>query len=192
MNKHYVMIIDRERCIGCEACTVACRIENNGIHGYIRVSTGNSPNKDTPAGVFPNLSMVFLPALCNHCKLPPCVGACPLEAISKTENGIVFLDENLCDGCQNCLDSCPYGAIVFNSEKGKPEKCNFCLHRIEQGSEPFCAICCEGQAIHFGDLNDPGSNVSKLLGTGNAYVLKPEAGTRPAVYYLPPKEPRGL
>ena len=192
VNQHSVMVIDQERCIGCEACTVACKNENNGVQGHIRVTTLDSPQKDTPAGVFPNLRMIFLPALCNHCEHPPCADACPLEAITKEDNGVVILDEETCDGCRTCLDACPYGAIAFNTEKDKAEKCNFCSHRIIEGLEPFCLICCEGQAIHFGDLNDPESNVSKILTAKDGYRLKPEEGTEPSVYYLPPQEPRGL
>ena len=192
VNQHLVMIIDQERCIGCEACTVACKNENQGGQGYIRVSTLDAPQKDTPAGIFPNLRMIFLPALCNHCQDPPCADACPLEAIVKQDNGIVVLDEETCDGCQTCLGACPYGAIVFNNIKDKAEKCNFCRHRLDAGLEPFCVICCEGQAISFGDLNDPESDVSKILCLDTGYTLKPEQGTEPSVYYLPPKEPRGL
>ncbi len=192
MERKYALILDQERCIGCEACTVACKNENNGAQGYIRVATQDAPQKDTPAGVFPNLRMTFLPTMCNHCEHPPCAEACPLEAISKKENGIVFLDKEICDGCRTCLDACPYGAIIFNPEKDKAEKCNLCRHRIDEGLEPFCVICCEGQAIHFGDLNDPRSNVSKIFAAGNGYYLKPEEGTVPSVYYCPPKKPRGL
>jgi len=192
LNKQYALIIDQERCIGCEACTVACRNENNGAQGFIRVSTRNAPQKDTPEGVYPNLRMVFLPALCNHCQHPPCVGACPLEAINQKDNGIVNLDEAFCNGCRTCLGACPYGAIAFNDKKDKAEKCNLCRHRIEKGLEPFCVICCEGQAIHFGDMNDPGSSISKLLAAGKCYRLKPEENTEPSVYYLAPKAPRGL
>jgi Fe-S-cluster-containing dehydrogenase component len=186
------LVIDQERCIGCEACTVACSKENNGWSGWIRVTTQNSPRKDTPAGMFPNVSMSFLPVLCNHCERPPCADACPLAAITKSDSGIVILDEELCDGCRTCLEACPYGAIIFNSETDKAEKCNLCRHRIDDGVEPFCVTCCEGQAIHFGDLNDPAGNVSKLLSAGNGYTLKPEVGTGPSVYYCPPKEPGGL
>jgi Fe-S-cluster-containing dehydrogenase component len=192
VKKNYVMIIDQERCIGCQACTVACSKENNGWSGWIRVVTQNSPCKDTPAGTFPNLSMSFLPVLCNHCDRPPCENACPLGAISKSDSGVVILAEDQCDGCQTCLDACPYGAIQFNQKKDKAGKCNLCGHRIENKLEPFCVICCEGQAIHFGDLSDPHSKVSKLLQTNKNFQLKPEEGTGPAVYYLPPKHPRGL
>jgi len=171
---------------------VACKNENKGSQGYIRVTTLNVPQKDTPAGIFPNLRMVFLPAMCNHCQHPPCVDACPLEAITKEDNGVVILNKTICDGCQTCLDACPYGAIIFNSETDKAEKCNLCRHRIDKGLEPFCVICCEGQAIHFGDLNDPESYVSKMISIDKNYCLKPEAKTEPSVYYCPPKEPRGL
>ena len=84
------------------------------------------------------------------------------------------------------------GPLHLMTEKDKAEKCNFCSHRIIEGLEPFCLICCEGQAIHFGDLNDPESNVSKILTANDGYRLKPEEGTEPSVYYLPPQEPRGL
>ena len=186
------MVIDQERCIGCEACTVACKKENDGRSGWIRVTTLKSSCKDTPAGTFPNLVMHFLPTLCNHCEHPPCADACPLEAITKEDNGAVILDQAICDGCQTCLDACPYGAIIFNSETDKAEKCNLCRHRIDEGLDPFCVICCEGQAIHFGDLNDPDSSVMRILKSNENFCLKPDEGTGPAVYYLPPKTPRGL
>ena len=97
MLKRYGMVIDQERCIGCEACTVACKNETRGARGHIRVSTLDAPQKDTPTGKFPNLRMIFLPALCNHCEHPPCADACPLEAITKKDNGLVILDEKTVD-----------------------------------------------------------------------------------------------
>ncbi len=192
MNTRYGMVIDQERCIGCEACTVACKIENKAGEYWIRVQTEGSEVKDAPSGRFPELRLCFLPKMCNHCADPPCVDACPAEAIAKREDGIVVLDQETCDGCQVCLDACPYQAIAFNEDSGKAEKCNLCHHRLDQGQEPFCQKCCEGRAMHFGDLNDPNSTVAQLAGRDGAFVLKPEAGTHPAVSYLPPKPPRGL
>lgn len=192
MTRRLGLLIDQERCIGCEACTVACRIENRGETGWIRVSTLPGNRKDAPTGVFPDLKMIFRPSLCNHCDRPPCAEACPAGAIEKREDGVVILREERCDGCSICLDACPYGAILYNSGKGRAEKCNLCIHRITDGLEPFCVICCEGQALHFGDLNDPESAVARAVASGNPYRLRPEEGTGPGVFYLPPRKPRGL
>jgi Fe-S-cluster-containing dehydrogenase component len=192
LKKQLGLIIDQERCIGCEACTVACRNENRGAQGWIRVETLNVNQKDTPQGQFPDLKMHFLPRVCQHCNQPPCAEACPLEALMKQENGVVMLDEATCDGCQTCLDACPYDALIFNAETDKAEKCNLCSHRIEKGLEPFCVICCEGQALHFGDLNNPDSRVSTIIASRDTYQLLTDEGTAPGVYYLPPKEPKGL
>jgi len=191
MNKRLGIVIDQERCIGCEACSIACRIENQTQNFWIRVETQGGSEKDTPAGKFPNLSIKFLPKLCNQCENPPCVQCCPVKAITKLENGIVFLNDEECTGCKECLSACPYNVITFNKEKNIAEKCNLCSHRIFRGLEPFCVICCEGQAIHFGDLNDPESKVSQLI-SQESFQLKPEENTKPSVYYCPPKLKRSL
>ena len=191
-NKLLGMVIDQERCIGCEACSIACKIENNTTDYWIKVETQGGAVKDTPGGDFPNLTMDFLPKLCNHCENPPCVDSCPEEALQKRDDGIVILDQDLCTGCQSCLTACPYNIIVFNDDNNLAEKCNFCVHRVDQGLEPFCVICCEGQAIHFGDLNDSKSVVSNRISVKNTFQLKTEERTNPKVYYIPPRPKKRL
>jgi tetrathionate reductase subunit B len=191
-GKRFGMVINQERCIGCEACSIACKIENNTSDYGIKVETQGGAVKDTPGGNFPNLTLDFLPNLCNHCEKPPCVDSCPEDSLQKRDDGIVILDKELCTGCQSCLTVCPYNIIVFDDGNNLAEKCNFCVHRVDQGLEPFCVICCEGQAIHFGDLNDSNSVVSKLISEKNTFQLKTEEGTSPSVYYSPPRPKRRL
>ena len=193
MAKRLALVIDQERCIGCETCTVACNLENSpGAGPWIRVETRDARTKDTPVGRFPDLRMEFMPRLCMHCAHPPCVDVCPTGALVKRDDGPVVLDEEKCDGCLACPDACPYDAILFNEEKGTVEKCHLCSHRIDEGLEPFCVVCCEGQAMHFGDLEEPDSEVARLIRDRKAFQLKSQLGTGPSVYYCPPKERRRL
>ena len=140
---------------------------------------------DVPKGIYPNLSMYFLPVPCMHCNDPQCMDACPEEAIYKRPDGIVLLDEEKCTGCQLCIPACPYDALTYDDNRDMVVKCTLCHHRIDEGLEPLCMTCCEAEAIFFGDMNDPTSEVSKRISQRNAYTLKPEAGTGPAVYYCP-------
>ena len=187
MAKRYGLVIDLERCIGCNTCTIACKVENNmEIGSGIVVETIGGPHRDTPGGKFPKLSMYYLPMPCMHCDQPPCLDACPVEAIYKRGDGMVLIDKDKCDGCQACLPACPYDALSYDAKGNLAQKCNLCAYRIDQGLEPFCVRCCETEAIFFGDLNDPGSKVSQLIAQRNAYTLKSELGTKPAIYYCQP------
>ncbi|MBN2154490.1 MAG: 4Fe-4S dicluster domain-containing protein [Candidatus Lokiarchaeota archaeon] len=194
MGSQYGLIFNLERCIGCEACTVACKIENNFITDTIQVKTLNTINKDTPTGSFlqGNLRMEFQPHTCNHCEDPPCVEACSFNALIQRDDGIVVLNQDNCTGCQTCVTACPYGAIHFNKDSNIAEKCNLCSHRIDQGLEPFCVICCEGQAIYFGDWNTPQGKFAVKDRKDELYVRNPEFNTKPKIKYLPLKKPRGL
>lgn len=188
----YGLVIDQERCIGCDCCTIACKMEHQLEKGFIHVFTQGTNAKDCPIGDFPNLTLTFLPKTCNHCENPPCLEVCPAEAITKREDGIVIIDEKLCTGCQSCMEACPYDVIIFDQVKGIAEKCNLCAHRIDEGLEPFCLVCCEGQAIYFGDLSDEYSIVSKVIRERESFRLKEKLGTGPSVYYLKPKPKRDL
>jgi len=192
MIKRLGMVIDQERCIGCEACSIACRIENQTSHFWIQVETQGGDQKDTPKGKFPDLEINFLPHLCNHCDNPPCVDSCPTAALIKREDGPVILDKELCSGCKACISACPYDIITFDEKNNIIEKCNLCVHRIDQGLEPFCVICCEGQALFFGDLNEPTIKLSELISRRGVFQLKPEEKTNPLIYYCPPRPKRRL
>ena len=193
MSKRYGIVIDLERCIGCHACTIACKLENNIEKGsWIQVNTIGGKGMDTASGKFPNVSMHYLPRLCMHCAEPPCMDACSLEAIYKRDDGIVLVDRDKCDGCEICISACPYEVLHSNAETNVVEKCTLCSHRVDQGLEPFCVTCCESQAMFFGDLTESTGQLSKLIAAKNAYVLLPDAKTRPAIYYSSPMKPRGL
>ena len=171
---------------------MACKNENQGSVGFMRVQTQNAAAKDLPVGTFPELRMIFMPLVCNHCEDPPCADACPVDAIEKREDGIVILDPEACDGCGTCVDACPYAMISFDEDKDVAEKCNLCSHRIDKGLEPFCVVCCEGQAIHFGNINDTEGIAGRLASLPTSFQLLAGQGTGPSVFYRPPREPRGV
>ena len=177
----YVMAIDVRRCVGCQACTVACAMENRTPLGSQRTFVSDFEVLD---GDRPRKSPV--PRLCNHCKRPPCVRACPVQATYQRPDGLVLVDPARCVGCGYCVLNCPYGARFLNHYAKTADKCSLCAHRLDAGLLPACVETCIGKARIMGDANDPDSAVSRLLAEAGpaVRVLKPEAGTEPMVFYL--------
>ncbi|MBO8127504.1 MAG: 4Fe-4S dicluster domain-containing protein [Firmicutes bacterium] len=178
----YVMVINTKECVRCRTCYVACKVKNSLPIGkkygteYHRLSF-----LEEEIGTFPNVKRTFYPTHCNHCNNPACLKACPVGAIYKADDGRVLTDGDKCIQCGRCVEACPYQARFINEEKGKADHCDYCFDR---GTKPACAELCPAQCIYFGDLDDPNSEVSKLLATGKTKVLKPSAGTDPQVYYI--------
>ncbi len=179
-KKQYAMVIDARRCYGVHACSVACKAEYNVPLGETR-----SWVEFIEKGTFPNVSRNFLPRLCNHCSQPNCVSVCPTGATwRREEDGIIVVDKDICIGCKYCLQACPYDMRFINEDTGSADKCDFCIHRVSQGLEPACVEACPSRARIFGDINDPESEVSKLIAENPVTVLRPEKGTEPNVYYI--------
>ncbi|MCP4135787.1 MAG: 4Fe-4S dicluster domain-containing protein [bacterium] len=178
-NRKYAMVIDTKVCVGCGACVVACKTENEVPEGLHRVWV-----VEELSGSFPNLNLEIRSERCNHCSNSPCVSACPTKASHFVEGtNIVDVDKGKCTGCKACMAACPYNAR-FVMPEGYIGKCSFCRHRLAKGEKPACASVCPAHAIHFGDLNNPQSEVSKLLGARKYKTIIPEAGTEPNIYYL--------
>ncbi len=211
-KRRWVMVIDLRKCVGCEACTVACIVENK-----LPPSVVYRPVLKEEIGKYPRVTHRFLPRPCLQCDNPPCTPVCPVKATWKRPDGIVVIDYEACIGCRYCITACPYGARSSDfgdyytegtpeiapvekapsfeyhrtwerkgneSPIGNARKCHFCLHLIERGLLPQCVTTCIGRATYFGDANDPESLVSELIYKPNAFRLKEELGTEPKVYYL--------
>lgn len=201
----YGMTINLVRCIGCQTCSFACKMENSVPVGmrWNRVVTENSDMEDGTVGTYPNLSRTYLPISCQHCENPACHKVCPTGATYKAEDGSVLVNYDKCIGCRMCMSACAYGVRQFNwnkplrdpdfafgdkdvqvRPKGVVEKCTFCKERTARGEEPACVICCPVRARVFGDLDDPTSEIAKIVASGKTTTLLPEYGTRPQVYYV--------
>ncbi|SMB99319.1 prokaryotic molybdopterin-containing oxidoreductase family, iron-sulfur binding subunit [Thermanaeromonas toyohensis ToBE] len=211
-QRRWGMVIDLGRCVGCSACTVACKAENHLPPGVVY-----RPVLEEEMGSYPNVERKFLPRPCMQCEKPPCVKVCPVGATYKRPDGIVVIDYEKCIGCRYCLTACPYGARTFDfgffytkdtprlepyelepspeygkqwvrkghrSPIGNARKCTFCLHRLNKGMLPTCVTTCLGGATFFGDLDDKESMVVEVMSRGNLWRLKDELGTGPQVYYL--------
>jgi Fe-S-cluster-containing dehydrogenase component/formate-dependent nitrite reductase membrane component NrfD len=171
-------VIDHTRCIGCHACTIACKSENGVPVGDFRTWV-----KYTETGTFPAVRRDFAVLRCNQCSDAPCVTICPVSAIEKRSDGIVDINPAQCIGCKACMHGCPYDAIYINDATGTAEKCHFCAHRTEQGLAPACAVVCPTEAIIPGDFDDPESRVSQMREAHDLLARKVEAGTGPNVFY---------
>lgn len=207
MTKKYAIVVDMHRCIGCWSCSVACKLENNlpDQAWWNTVLTVGGDSVNTPAGEYGNNTMSFMPTHCHHCDEPACVEVCPTGATYKDEEtGIVMQDTETCIGCRSCLSACPYTGVrtfidgtpqavldwpVGSMEapvhvENTVEKCILCYYRVAEDKLPACVEGCPARARYFGDLNDPESEVSKLLAQREYTQMLPEEGTEPNIYYL--------
>lgn len=203
------MVIDLKKCVGCKACTVACKAENHTPPGV-----AYNVVMEEEVGTYPNVTRKFIPRPCMQCENSPCTKVCPTGATYHRPDGIVAVDYDKCIGCRYCVTACPYGARTFDfgenyheeptpyEEKASPEyaefrkrkkgrspignvrKCTFCLHRVKKGLKPACVETCMGRAYTFGNIKDPNSDVAKLLRKRASHRLKEELGNKPRVYYL--------
>jgi [DsrC]-trisulfide reductase subunit O len=214
VRKRWGMLIDTQKCSkesGCTKCIEACNRAHNipsmDDPGHAVKWIWEEPFED----VFSPYQTQYLeaarkdeqtPVLCNHCDDPPCVRVCPTGATWKREeDGIVMMDWHRCIGCRYCMAACPYGSRSFNwvdprshiatlnpdfptRTKGVVEKCTFCAERLDRGQLPACVEACPEKAMVFGDLNDPQSEIRKVLASSYTLRRKPELGTGPNVYYL--------
>jgi Fe-S-cluster-containing dehydrogenase component/formate-dependent nitrite reductase membrane component NrfD len=174
----WAKVIDQTRCIGCHACTTACKSEN-----VVPLSVTRTYVKHVDVGVFPQVRRAHQVTRCNQCAHAPCVTACPTTAMFKRDDGIVDFDKSICIGCKACMAACPYDAIFINPEDHSAEKCNFCAHRIDVGLEPACVVVCPTQAILIGDMNDTESYVSQIVNREAVAVRRPEKETLPKLFY---------
>lgn len=206
MTRRYGMLIDLQRCTGCNTCSVACKQENNLPQGvwWTRVVTVGGNGDGIPAGQYPDLRLDYLPLACQHCAQGPCVDVCPANATSRREDdGVVTQDPALCIGCRSCMTVCPFTSVrVFADEQPRftlpfptgdnplahrahtVEKCTFCAHRLARGENPVCVDVCPARARTFGDLNNPTSEVAQMITARLHFQLLVEKGTEPSVYYL--------
>lgn len=211
-NRKWLMVIDLAKCDGCAACTKACSAMHNVPYGqeWIKVYS----HEDNPGS-----GPYWFPRPCMQCDNPPCVRVCPVSATFKREDGIVVIDQNRCIGCRMCMAACPYSARYFNwsgqlnvesghydidmetdinHRRGVVEKCHFCSQHLRDKRLPACATACKMGAVYFGDelecavTNGSGETLelTRMLETGGAFRFLEELGTKPRVFYLPPRNPK--
>jgi Fe-S-cluster-containing dehydrogenase component/formate-dependent nitrite reductase membrane component NrfD len=175
----WAWVIDQTRCIGCHACTTACKSENDVPVGVFRTWV-----KNVEVGTFPEVKRHFAVLRCNHCEDAPCVEVCPVTAMYQRPDGLVDFDHDACIGCKACMQACPYDAIYMDPDSNTAAKCNFCSHRVDEGLLPACVVVCPEEALLFGDMEDPTSKVSRALKEHDVTVRRPEQGTKPHAFYI--------
>ena len=201
----YAMVIDLDKCIGCQTCAVVCKMHHAQPQGtwWNRVFTQGSEYHQSAVGSEDGYKIEYLPVSCQMCDNAPCERVCPTGATYKDEMGRVEIDYDKCIGCRMCMAACPYNARTFNwaepvrdvdfnygdarvpvRGRGVMEKCTLCKERTDDGDAPMCVMCCPTKARVFGDLDDPNSEISKLRRSGNVRVLLEEMGTKPQVFYV--------
>ncbi len=174
----WAKVIDHDVCIGCHACSTACKSEN-----AVPLSVNRTYVKYVDVGVFPEAHRAFQVTRCNQCDNPPCAIACPTSAMYQRPDGIVDFDKSICIGCKACIAACPYDAIFINPEDHAAEKCNFCAHRLDIDLEPACVVVCPTEAILVGDMRDPASRVAQVIHRDPVAVRRPEKETAPKLFY---------
>lgn len=179
VGKRWAMVIDLRKCVGCQACTAACKAENQVPEAKFRTWV-----PEFELGNYPAVRKAFLPQLCNHCQKPACSAVCPTGATFQRRDGMVMVDSEVCWGCGYCLNACPYDKRYFNPQTAVADKCTFCAHRVDAGLLPACVESCVGGARVFGDLQDRHSEIARLLRSFPTSILEPSRGTRPRIYYI--------
>ncbi|MEW6622305.1 MAG: 4Fe-4S dicluster domain-containing protein [Bacillota bacterium] len=176
MAARYGMVLDLRKCIGCDACVVACKMENEVVRGKWRTYV-----HEKDIGEYPQVTKIKLPTLCNHCEDPPCVKACPVGATYVNDNGVVLVN-NRCIGCGYCITACPYDERFKDSVKNVVDKCTYCYHRVEVGLMPACVSNCVSHCRVFGDLDDPGGYLSRYIKDNHAVNV-----AQTSTYYVLPE-----
>ncbi|PHO10795.1 polysulfide reductase chain B [Malaciobacter canalis] len=183
MSKKYRMIHDENLCIGCQACSVACRSENDVPDDIFRLQV-----RVETKGTFPNLKMDMRRQSCVMCEDAPCVEVCPTKASFQTSDGVVHIDESTCVSCKYCIVACPYNARFMNPVTKAVDKCTFCYsNRVKKGLDPACVTVCPTDALVFGDISDTSSEVYKKANENNLLYPKAHLGTKPKVAFVPNK-----
>ena len=156
MVKEYALIVNTKDCVGCSACEVACKQE----HNLSVDSRWIEVHSDSPREIEGKLQLRYMVTHCMHCSRPPCMDVCPVDAISKRQDGIVLIDEKQCNGCKDCIGACPLGVMQFDGERGVAQKCDLCVDRLDSGLQPVCVAACPSHCIYIGDTQE----ITKRLG----------------------------